>query len=61
MYVCVCKAISDQDIRDAIADGAEDLAAIQAHLGVATGCGTCLEYTEQLLNETLATKLTYAA
>ncbi len=61
MYVCICKAISDQDIKDAVEQGAEDLAAIQAHLGAATGCGTCADYTETIINETLARKLTYAA
>ena len=61
MYVCICKAVSDQDIKNAVLNGAEDLATIQAHLGAATGCGKCIEYTEQVINETLASKLTYAA
>ena len=61
MYVCICNAISDQDIRDAVDQGAEDLSAIQTHLGAATGCGTCAEYTEKVINEALVSKLTYAA
>ena len=61
MYVCICKAVSDQDIHDAVADGAEDLDAIQSDLGAATGCGTCREHTQQVINEALARKLTYAA
>ncbi len=61
MYVCICNAISDQQIREAVEQGAADLHAIKAHLGVATGCGTCAEYTQKVIDETLADKLTYAA
>ena len=61
MYVCICKAISDQDIKEAVNEGLEDLNAIQMHLGAATGCGTCVEHTQQVIEETLAHKLFYAA
>ncbi len=61
MYVCICKAISDQDIKEAVHNGAEDLASIQANLGAATGCGTCAEFTEKVISEALASKLGYAA
>ncbi len=52
MYVCLCKAVTDQDIIDAVYDGADNLHALQDHLGVATGCGTCTEMTEQLITQT---------
>jgi len=61
MYVCVCKAVSDKDIKDAIHGGAEDWSSIQSRLGAGTGCGVCQEFTQQLINETLAEKLTYSA
>ena len=61
MYVCICKAVSDQDIKEAVANGAEDLADIQARLGAATGCGTCTEYAKEVINEALTQSLTYAA
>ena len=61
MYVCICKAVSDQDIKEAVASGAEDLADIQARLGAATGCGTCVEYANEVIHEALTQKLTYAA
>ena len=61
MYVCICNAISDQQIRDAVVNGADDLHAIQSHLGAATGCGTCAEYAQKVIDETLAEKLGYAA
>ena len=52
MYVCLCKAVSDQDIIDAVHKGVDSLHALQDHLGVATGCGTCTEMTEQLIAQT---------
>ncbi|MEM9620176.1 MAG: (2Fe-2S)-binding protein [Pseudomonadota bacterium] len=61
MFVCVCHAISDSDIKSAIHAGAEDLDSIQARLGAGTACGTCQDFTQQLIDETLAEKLTYAA
>jgi bacterioferritin-associated ferredoxin len=61
MYVCICKAISDQDIKDAVNDGIDDLNGIQAHLGAATGCGSCVDHTLQVIEETLAQQLFYAA
>ncbi len=61
MFVCVCKAISDKDIKSAIYAGAEDLDSIQDALGAGTGCGTCHDFTQQLIDETLAEKLSYAA
>jgi len=60
MYVCICKAVSDTQIKEAVANGAEDLASIQANLGAATGCGTCVDYAQKVINEALTQKLTYA-
>ena len=61
MYVCICNAVSDQQIKDAVASGHEDLQSIQNQLGAATGCGTCVEHAEQVINAALASKLSYAA
>ena len=61
MYVCLCNAVSDQQIKEAVDAGAEDLESIQSLLGAGLGCGTCAEFTEHLINESLAAKLGYAA
>ena len=60
MYVCICKAISDNDIKAAILDGAEDVDAIAEQLGAGTGCGTCREFTQELIDQTLADQFSYA-
>jgi len=61
MYVCICKAISDSDIKEAVARGAETLSDIQTSLGAATGCGTCADFAREVINDALLRRLTYAA
>ena len=43
MIVCVCRRISDHQIRQAAADGAHSLECLQFELGVATQCGRCAD------------------
>ena len=51
MYVCVCNAITDKQIRKAAKAGTTDLHGLQAKLGVATGCGSCVEAASEILAE----------
>jgi bacterioferritin-associated ferredoxin len=51
MYVCVCNAITDQQIREAADAGARDLWDLQARLGVASNCGSCKETASEILQE----------
>ena len=51
MYVCVCNAITDRQIREAAETGVEDLWGLQAALGVATNCGSCKETASDILRE----------
>ena len=42
MYICVCHAVSDRQIREVIEKrGACSLNEVQEHLPVATCCGSC--------------------
>ena len=41
MYVCICNAVTDKQIRRAADEGARDLRDLRQQLGVATGCGQC--------------------
>ena len=52
MYVCICNAVTDGEIRNAVVDGARSLADVKATLGVASCCGRCADYTGQLVEET---------
>ena len=51
MYVCICNAITDKQIRAAAESGTTDLWGLQAELGVATGCGSCMEAASEILAE----------
>lgn len=54
MYVCICNAVTDKQIRRAAKAGASDLWALQRELGVATGCGTCKQNASEILGEVRA-------
>ncbi len=42
MYVCICKAVSDKAIKQAIAEGACSLRELKSQLGVGSQCGKCV-------------------
>ena len=51
MYVCICNAITDKQIRKAAESGVQDLWGLQRELGVAVGCGSCKEMASEILRE----------
>jgi bacterioferritin-associated ferredoxin len=51
MYVCICKRVTDSQIHEAIGRGARKLQDLSKELGVATGCGQCACFAEELLEE----------
>ena len=54
MYVCICNAITDKQIRKAVEAGVKDLWDLQRQLGVASGCGSCKEVASEILRESRA-------
>jgi bacterioferritin-associated ferredoxin len=53
MYVCLCKGITDTQIRAAVDDGATSMRDVRNSLGVASQCGKCGILTRQILRESL--------
>ena len=51
MYVCICNAITDKQIRRAAKNGASSLNELTGELGVAAGCGSCAQVAEEILHE----------
>ena len=51
MYVCICQAITDKQIRKAAAAGVDNLYELRAYLGVASGCGSCADQAQSILDE----------
>ena len=49
MYVCICNAVTDQQIRQAIAEGAESVDQLREKLAVTGNCGHCIESVMECL------------
>ena len=51
MYICICKGVTDRDIRAAAAEGCASLRDLKRELGVATECGRCASCAKAVLHE----------
>lgn len=51
MYVCVCHAVTDRQIRQAAADGARTLKDLRRELGVTRDCGRCASCAQECLKQ----------
>jgi len=51
MYVCICNAVTDKQIRRAAASGVDNLYELREHLGVASNCGSCVAQAQSILTE----------
>ena len=54
MYVCVCQAVTDRQIREAVQGGARTLKDLRRDLGVTRDCGRCASCARQCLHEASA-------
>jgi|GEM_PF-385851 len=55
MYICVCHAVTESDVRRAAASGVSTVAQLTMATGVGSGCGSCLAFAfETLENARLA-------
>jgi bacterioferritin-associated ferredoxin len=53
MYVCICKGITDTQIRAVVQDGASSLREVHSTLGTASQCGKCGILTREIVRESL--------
>ena len=49
MFVCICNAVTDHQLKETVAAGASTLGDLQAQLGVATCCGCCTDLASSFL------------
>jgi bacterioferritin-associated ferredoxin len=49
MYICLCHAISDRQIREIVDRGADSLPEVQRHLPVASCCGRCEDSAREVI------------
>ena len=54
MYVCLCRGITDQDIKDAMQNGAESIRDVREMLDLGTCCGRCVPEAKTIISEELA-------
>ena len=55
MYVCICNAVTDREIRMAVKLGVTSLAELREGLGVGSNCGKCTSCAHVVLREALST------
>ncbi|MGH1486527.1 MAG: (2Fe-2S)-binding protein [Cellvibrionaceae bacterium] len=56
MFVCLCKGITDTQIKQSIKDGADSLRDVRRDLGAATQCCKCLPEVRSIVNDALSSK-----
>lgn len=54
MYVCLCKGITDSQIKDAVIGGASSLKEVRKQLGVMSQCGRCGAMAKNIVDESLS-------
>lgn len=51
MYVCLCHAVTDRDIRAAADNGVTSMRQLGKELGVGTQCGRCARTAREILRD----------
>ncbi|MGH8452954.1 MAG: (2Fe-2S)-binding protein [Nevskiales bacterium] len=50
MYVCLCHAVTDRQIKQVVRDGVCSLRQVQLCLRVGTNCGKCISATREIID-----------
>ena len=51
MYICVCKAVTERQVKQAVNEGAYSMRDLRNRLGVAGECGRCAKCALDCLRE----------
>lgn len=54
MYLCICKSVSDRQIREAVERGARTIGDLSIRLGIGVECGKCTDSVREFLDACLA-------
>lgn len=54
MYVCVCRAVNESAIHQAVEAGARSFRDLSFHTGCGTQCGSCVRSARGIMDEALA-------
>ncbi len=58
MYVCICNAITDDEVDRAIETGHHTSDAVYRACGVTPQCGTCKEHIDDIISEKIDQRTT---
>ncbi|WMC10960.1 bacterioferritin-associated ferredoxin [Oceanimonas pelagia] len=59
MYVCLCKGITERQLKEAIAEGNTEFMDLKRELGVGSQCGKCIPVALAILAEETAKNAVY--
>jgi len=54
MYMCICNAVTEGQVKQAIKNGANSLCRLESELNIATCSGSCAEGAQQMLQAALS-------
>ncbi|MGH8670412.1 MAG: (2Fe-2S)-binding protein [Burkholderiales bacterium] len=55
MYVCICKAVTEEQIRCCVQNGVRSVKELRLLMGVGSECGSCVNCARQVIEQTLGT------
>lgn len=53
MYVCICKAVSDNAIKKAVSEGASNFRDLSSRTGCGRQCGSCVKLAREVMGQAL--------
>ncbi|ACR12814.1 (2Fe-2S)-binding protein [Teredinibacter turnerae] len=59
MYICLCNAVTEKQVAEAIANGARCMKDLRHHLGVTKTCGRCAQCASECLRNSVASLENY--
>jgi len=54
MYICICHAVTDSAIRQAVGEGVNNFRDLSFNTGCGTQCGSCVQLVREVMDEALA-------
>jgi bacterioferritin-associated ferredoxin len=54
MYICVCHAVTDSAIRQAVNEGANTFRDLSFRTGCGSQCGSCVQIAREVMDEALS-------
>jgi len=61
MYICLCNAITEREIRGCVEEGARTMRELESCLGVGATCGKCKPAAREILNDSRSSSHTILA